>query len=104
MVRTRATFDDACEDYLRWPEDVRQRKPSTLRDYRGIRRMHLTPFFAGMALEDIPQADVERWAGQLGRRTADQQPDEGQGRDRPVWVMERARQRHKLPLNPGRDP
>ena len=25
MIRTGATFDDACEDYLRWLEDVRQR-------------------------------------------------------------------------------
>lgn len=60
MVRTGGTFDDACEDYLHWLEDVRQRRPSTLRDYRGIIRTHLTPFFGGMALEDISQAHVER--------------------------------------------
>jgi hypothetical protein len=33
MVRTGATFADAVAEYLRWLEQDRQRKPSTLRDY-----------------------------------------------------------------------
>lgn len=65
MVRTGATFEDAYEGYLRWLEDVRQRKPSTLRDHRGSFRTHLTACFGSMALEDITQADVDRWAAQL---------------------------------------
>jgi hypothetical protein len=36
MVRTGATFADAVAEYLRWLEQDRQRKPSTLRDYRSI--------------------------------------------------------------------
>jgi hypothetical protein len=33
MVRTGATVADACAEYLRYIEQDRQRKPSTLRDY-----------------------------------------------------------------------
>ena len=35
MVRTGVTFADACAEYLRYVEHDRDRKPSTLRDYRS---------------------------------------------------------------------
>src|SRR4051794_3041493 len=40
MVRTGATVADACAEYLRYIEQDRQRKPSTLRDYDSIFRTH----------------------------------------------------------------
>jgi hypothetical protein len=43
MVRTRATVADACAEYLRYIEQDRQRKPSTLRDYDSIFRNHVSP-------------------------------------------------------------
>jgi hypothetical protein len=36
MTNTGATFADAAAQYLRWVEHDRQRKPSTLRDYRQV--------------------------------------------------------------------
>ena len=43
MVRTGATVADACAEYLRYIEQDRQRKPSTLRDYDSIFRNHVLP-------------------------------------------------------------
>jgi hypothetical protein len=61
-VSTRATFADACEEYLRFLEVDRQRKPSTLRDARAtIRnaratiRNHLLPAFGDWRLETSAQ-------------------------------------------------
>lgn len=103
MVRTGATFEDSCAEYLEWLEHVRQRKPSTLRDYRRTCRTHLIPFFGGMAVEDITPEHVEAWAAQLradGRRN-----NRTQLKIMTILfgVMERARKVHKLPLNPVRD-
>jgi hypothetical protein len=36
MVRTGATFADAAAEYMRWLEQDRARKPTTLRDYESI--------------------------------------------------------------------
>ncbi len=61
MVRTDATFSDACDEYLRWIEFDRQRKASTLLDYRSAIDTHLRPAFGTWALEDIATRDVEQW-------------------------------------------
>ncbi|MGI8780387.1 MAG: tyrosine-type recombinase/integrase, partial [Solirubrobacteraceae bacterium] len=102
-VRTGASFADACDEYLRFLEVDRQRKPSTLRDARATVRNHLLPAFGDWRLEDVSAEAVERWARELGR-------------DRPLanrsklkiivifhGLMERARRVWKLPLNPVRD-
>jgi integrase len=66
LIRTDVTFGEACDEYLHWLDEYRQRKPSTLRDYRGIIRTHLLPAFATMAVEDITPERVEQWAARLG--------------------------------------
>ncbi len=66
MVRTGATFEDACAVYLGWLGDVRARKQSTLRDYRGSIRTHLLPWFGGMRIEDITPEHCETWAAAFG--------------------------------------
>jgi integrase len=43
QVRTGVTFAEACEDFLRWVEHDRQRKRSTLDDYRSAVRAALGP-------------------------------------------------------------
>src|SRR4051812_34619884 len=43
MVRTGVTFAEACEEYLHWLEQDRDRKPSTVRDYGSVIRAHLLP-------------------------------------------------------------
>jgi integrase len=103
MVRTGATFDDAVLEYMRWLELDRQRKPSTLRDYRSIIKAHLLPAFGGRRLEDITTEQVERWSAQLAAR--------GTMNNRPRLkiltvlhgVMKRAKRVWRLPRNPVSD-
>jgi len=59
MVRTGATFADAAAEYLRYVEDERGRKPSTLRGYRSTIQVHLLPAFGTMALEEVTPAAIE---------------------------------------------
>ena len=61
MVRTGATFADAAAEYLRYVEDERGRKPSTLRGYRSTIQVHLLPAFGTMALEEVTPAAIESW-------------------------------------------
>ena len=52
MVRTGVTFADAAEEWLRYIEQDRGRKPSTLQGYRSRCNAHLLPAFGSMAVED----------------------------------------------------
>lgn len=61
MVRTCATFADAAAEYLRYVEDDRGRKPSTLRGYRSTIDVHLFPAFGAMPVEDVTTAVIETW-------------------------------------------
>jgi integrase len=65
MVATGATFADAVAEFMRYAEQDRQLKPSTLRGYRSIMRAHLLPAFGERRLEQITSADVERWRAGL---------------------------------------
>ncbi|MGH2879249.1 MAG: tyrosine-type recombinase/integrase [Solirubrobacteraceae bacterium] len=67
MVVTGATFEDAFAEFLRYAEQDRQLKPSTLRGYRSIMDAHLLPAFKGRALEKITSAEIERWRSELTR-------------------------------------
>jgi len=102
-VRTGATVADACDEYLRYLERDRQRKPSTLRDYGSIFRNHVRPALGEIALEDLTPKRVERWAAELDpdRRMANRT------REKIITVfhgaMERARKLHRLPANPVAD-
>ena len=60
MVRTGATVADACAEYLRYIEQDRQRKPSTLRDYDSIFRNHVLPHLGPILLENLTSDRVER--------------------------------------------
>jgi integrase len=68
MVRTGATFADAVAEYMRWLEQDRARKPSTLRGYESIMRAHLLPAFGERRLEDITSDEVEAWSATLAAR------------------------------------
>src|SRR5436853_6280103 len=60
-VRTGATFADAAAEYLRYIEQDRGRKPSTLRGYRSAIQAHLLPAFGGTPVEAVTTEDIERW-------------------------------------------
>ena len=103
-VRTGATFDDACDEYLRFLEHDRQRKPTTLRDAGSIIRNHLLPAFGAWRLEDVSAEAVEKWARELGRG---ERPLSNRSKQKVIVIfhglMERARRVWKLPSNPVAD-
>ena len=61
LVRTGATFADACAEYLRYVEHDRRRKPSTLRGYRSAIEAHLLPVFGALPVEQVTTEAIERW-------------------------------------------
>jgi len=65
MVRSGATFADAAAEWLRFIEEDRQRKPSTLQDYRSALNAHLLSAFGDRPLESITVDDIERWRRSL---------------------------------------
>jgi integrase len=69
LVETGATFADAAEEYLRFAEQDRGCKPSTVRGYRSAIKAHLLPVFGSMRIEDITVREIERWrSGMSGAR------------------------------------
>ncbi|MGH2970186.1 MAG: tyrosine-type recombinase/integrase [Solirubrobacteraceae bacterium] len=75
-IRVAHTFGQACDEWLRYVEHDRERRPSTVRDYRNTVRRYLLPHFgsdtpvARLTTDDI---DVFREGllddGRLSRRT-----------------------------------
>ncbi len=102
MVRTGATFADAVAEYMRWLEQHRARKPTTLRGYESIMRAHLLPAFGERRLEDITADEVEAWSAELAARGL-----ANATRLRILTclhgVMKRAKRVWKLPRNPISD-
>ncbi len=71
FVSTGVTFAEAAEEYLRFAEQDRGCKPSTIRGYRSQLNAHLLPAFGTMRIEDITEREIERWrAGITGSRAA----------------------------------
>jgi integrase len=64
--RTGVTFAKAAEEWLRYIEFDRERKPSTLQGYRWIVQGQLIPAFGGSPIEAITTETVERWISSLG--------------------------------------
>jgi hypothetical protein len=95
--RTGATFAEVCHEFLHWIEFDRQRKRSTLDDYRSAVRAHLVPAFGLCRVEEITPARVDSWRSEL--------VVEGRLSNRSVnklltilhGILERARKRFKLP-------
>src|SRR4051812_20745696 len=57
-LREALSFAEAAERYLQHVEHVRERKRSTVQDYRIIVRRHLGPFFAGRRLEALQPEEI----------------------------------------------
>ena len=56
-----ATFAEAAEEWLRFIAQDRERKPSTIRDYRSALNAHLLPAFGDRQLESITVDEIEAW-------------------------------------------
>ncbi len=99
LVRTGATFEDACAEYLRYVEHDRGRKPSTVRGYRSAIVAHLLPVFGAMPIEAVTTEPIERWLEGF----------QGSARSRNKLliqlhgILERARKVYRLPGNAARD-
>ncbi|HTU30140.1 MAG TPA: hypothetical protein VMF07_12215 [Solirubrobacteraceae bacterium] len=65
MVRTGATFADACDEFLRYVAEDRQRKPSTLAGYHSIIDSMLKPAFGDVPVESVTTAAIEEWLSGL---------------------------------------
>lgn len=100
MVRTGATIDDACDEYLRWIEHDKARKPSTVGDYRATLKSHVRPAFGPRPIESLTTEELEQWIADLR--------EEGKYSSRTLQkvvvilhgVLERARKKWGLPMNP----
>ena len=103
MVRTNATFADAAAEWLRYVEQERGRKASTLADYRSVVNAHLLPAFGGEPLERVDTEMIEHWlaaqlrAGELSRRSLQKMVVLLNG------IFRRARKVWRLPQNPVAD-
>ena len=58
---TGLTFAEAAAEYLRFAEQDRGCKPSTVRGYLNAIKVHLLPVFGEMKLENIHGSEIERW-------------------------------------------
>jgi integrase len=103
MVRSGATFADAAAEWLRYVEQERGRKASTLADYRSVVNAHLLPAFGNEPLERIDTDSIERWLsgllreGKLSRRSLQKMIVLLNG------IFRRARKVWKLQHNPMAD-
>lgn len=61
VVRPDVSFSDAATEWLRFIEQDRERKPSTIKDYRSALDCHLLPAFGSMQLEEVTPPAIEAW-------------------------------------------
>ncbi|HEY7951203.1 MAG TPA: tyrosine-type recombinase/integrase [Solirubrobacterales bacterium] len=96
MVKTGKTFTDAADEWLAYCENVRDCKPSTMRDYRNMVRV-LVREFGKRKIESITSEDIELWISGYG----------GSNRTRQKYlvclgsIFKRAMKVYGLPRNPA---
>ena len=95
LVQTGKTFRDAADEWLAYCENVRDCKPSTMRDYRNMVRV-LDREFGDRKIESITSEEIELWVSGHG----------GSNRTRQKYVVclgsifKRAMKLYGLPRNP----
>jgi len=96
MVKTGKTFTDATAEWLAYCENVRDCKPSTMRDYRNMVRV-LDREFGKRKIETITTEDIDLWISGYG----------GSNRTRQKYlvclgsIFKRAMKVYGLPRNPA---
>jgi integrase len=63
--RSGVTFREAAAGWLRFIEQDRERKPSTLKDYRSALESRLLPAFGDVAIEEVTPEAIEAWRATL---------------------------------------
>lgn len=99
LVKTGETIAEACDEYMEWLRGDQQRKPTTIRDYESIIRVHILPAFGDTKIEDLTAEDVEVFKAGLAmsNRTKIKVLTVLHG------IMRRAGKRHRIPHNVVRD-
>jgi integrase len=96
LVKTDVTFAKAAEEWLRYVEHDRSRKPSTIAGYRALLNSQLLPTFGEKPIESITTPEIEAWIGSVDRSPAT--------RTKALVLMhgifKRAKKVCGLPLNP----
>ena len=72
LVKTDVTFAEAADEWLRYVEHDRGRKPSTIAGYRALLNSQLLPVFGEKPIESITTAEIEAWIGSVDRSPATQ--------------------------------
>jgi len=96
LVKTDVTFADAAEEWLRYIEHDRGRKPSTITGYRALLRSQLLPTFGELPIESITTPMIEAWIAEVDRAPATRR----KALVLMHGVFKRARKLHGLPRNP----
>jgi hypothetical protein len=68
LARTGVTFEQAAIEWLRWGENERGWKRSTLGDRRSVLSCHLLPAFGALPVNQITTRRVEAWKIALAGR------------------------------------
>ncbi len=99
LVRTGITVKRAAEEYLRYIEHDRERKPSTVKGYRWLINAQILPPLGELFIEDVTPELVEAWLASLKGRAS--------SRRKTVvllhGIFKRARKLYRLPSNPVAD-
>jgi Phage integrase, N-terminal SAM-like domain len=68
-------FEEAAYEWLRYAEEDRACKPTTLRDYKNTMERRIFPWFGGMPLGELTPQLIEDWRASLpgGARTKNKQ-------------------------------
>jgi integrase len=99
VVRTGVTVAQAAEEYLRYIEHDRARKPSTVQGYRWVIQAWIAPALGELRAEEVTSAHVEAWIAALERKPSTR---------RKALVLlhgifQRATRVYGLPFNPVSD-
>lgn len=100
VARTKTTFTEAAAEFLRWIEHDRQRKASTLDDYRSAINAHLLPAFGALRLDEVTAPRIDAWRAKvvaekrLANKTINKILAVLHG------IFERARKVYGVPANP----
>lgn len=89
-------FEEAAYEWLRYAEEDRACKPTTLRDYKNTIERRMFPWLGGMPLDELTPQLIEDWRASLpgGARTKNKQMTVLNG------IMKRACRKYGLRTNP----
>jgi len=96
LVKTDVSFAEAADEWLRYIEHDRGRKPSTVVGYRALLRAQLLPTFGELSIESITTPMIEAWIAEVDRAPATRR----KALVLMHGVFKRARKLHGLPRNP----